>query len=159
MGVSGTFMRMLSAGIFCTLMLPQMALAEGTGQFYGKFRPLTGATETPSASKQGGRYSGETGYYLPRSISGVPGFAQPGYPYRGKAGAGKGRYSMSPRRDQQPELRFRPDHRQRNPTVHEQPPPYGAQPGPGFSINQTAPPGWTDPGYRFRPYGHRPRGY
>lgn len=151
MGVSDTFKRMLSTGIICTLMLPQMALAEGFGQFYGKFRPLTGTTENPSAGKQGGRYSGETGYYLPRTISGVPAFAQPGYPYRGKVGAGKGRYIMSPRQDQQPELRFRPDRRERKSTAHEKRPPYSAQPGPGFSVDQAAPPGWTNPGYRFRP--------
>jgi len=153
-GMSNRIRRVLGAALLCSLMAPQMASAEGTGSLYGKFRPLTGTTDTLAASKPSGRYSGETGYYAPKRRFGPPVFSPPGHPGRGVPGAAAGRYIMSPTPEWLSGPRFRPDHRSRNATVRKSRPAYRAQPVPGPYIDRATPPGQTGPGYRFRPQGH-----
>lgn len=157
MGLAGMVKRVPGIALLCALLFSHPALAEGSGTFYGKFRPLEGAGDAPPASTRGGRYSGETGYFRPKSRSGAPRFVGPGYPNSGASGASRGRYGMSPHREWRPQPKFRPDHRRRNPDPGRARPTYRPQSGPGVRHQWRAPPE-SGTGYRFRPQGHAFRG-
>jgi len=136
-------------GVLCLLMISHLALAEGAGPFYGKFRPLDGMSDAPGNSVRKGRYSGAAGYYPPklRAGSGAPQVDGPGSPNQPIPGTGSGYYGNSPQQQERLKPRFRPDPRLRNGNDPATAQPYGAQPG------QVA------PGYRFRPQGRGVRSY
>lgn len=125
------------SGVIFVLMISHLAMAEESGAFYGKFRPLDRASDASSNSMSKGRYSGAAGYYPPQSRSGSA-VIGPGYP-----AAGYSADSSQQQRWQKP--RFRPDTRYRK--------------GPAAAQHYRPHSGQTDPGYRFRPQGGGNRGY
>lgn len=147
MGKPDTFSQLLRVGMVCSLMVSPLALADGGGPLYGKFRPLTGEMEIPPAPRQAKRYSGEAGYYPPGASRGsIP----PGYRYRGIENPDGDRFVMPPKWEGQPAVRFRPNnHRGKLPTYRGRRP-YPALPGLGSEAKGTAPAESWDPGYRYR---------
>lgn len=137
------------SGALCLLMISHLALAQGVGSFYGKFRPLDGVSDAPGSSVRKGRYSGAAGYYPPkyRPGTGAPQVVGPGSPNPPVPGATGGYYGHSPQQQGRLKPRFRPDPRYRNGNDPLSVQPYGGQPG------------LVAPGYRFRPQGHSNRTY